>query len=94
MTMSIRRYLDWRGYLEGFYLTWIKTVTTTLITVMGTNAVEKMGVQSIGLSWKQAGSLLVTITIWEVLKYLQAKPKPETVTENVETTIITKEEIK
>lgn len=91
--MSIRKYLDWRGYLEGFYLTWIKTVTTTLLTVLGTNAVEKLGIQGMGLSLKQAGAMLGTITVVEILKYLQAKPKPDTITENVETSIIKKEDI-
>lgn len=91
--MSIRKYIDWRGYLEGLYLSWIKTVTTTLLAFFGSNGVEHMGIETfkgVGLSWKQAGSMLITITVFEVLRYLQAKPLPETKTMEVNTEIITK----
>ena len=89
--MSVKKYLDWRGYFEGLYLSWIKTVTTTLLTFLGTNAAEHMGLKGIGLDWKQALSMLGVITLMEVLKYLQAKPKPETITVETNTEIITKQ---
>lgn len=88
--MSIKKYLDWKGYFEGLYLSWIKNLTNTLIILGGSNAVEAMGLKGVGLDWKQACSVLVGVTFWEVVKYINAKPKPETITENVDTTIITK----
>ena len=88
--MAIKKYLDWKGWLEGLYLSWIKTVTSTLMTLGATNAVDQLGVKGFGLSLQQAGGLLLSLTLWEIIKYLNAKPKPETVTETTETQIIEK----
>jgi len=93
--MSIKKYLDWKGYFEGLYLSWIKNVTNTLIILGGSNAAEAMGpeaLKGVGLGWKQACSVLIGVTFWEVIKYINAKPKPDTITENVDTTIITRKE--
>ncbi len=89
--MSIKKYFDWRSWLEGFYLSWIKTVTTTLLAAFGSNAAEQLGVSGVGLNLKQDGSVLVSLTIFEVLKYLQTKPMPDVKTEEVETTFVKKD---
>lgn len=88
--MAIKKYLDWRGYFEGLYLSWIKTLTSTLLGYVGTNAVESMGVAKIGLTWQQALGVAVSVTVIEVLRYLNTKPKPDTITETTDTQIINK----
>ena len=72
-----KRYLDWGGWLEGLYLSWIKTLTSTALAYVGTNAVGSMGVPTISLNWKQAVAMFATITVVEVLRYLNQKPKPD-----------------
>lgn len=88
--MAIKKYLDWRGYFEGLYLSWIKNLTSTLIALGGTNAAEHMGMKGVGIDLRQAGGVFVGITVWEVIRYLNAKPKPETITVNEETQFINK----
>ena len=88
--MSVHKYLDWKGYFKGLYLSWIKTFTTSALTLLGTNAVEQMGVKDIGIDWRQAVSMFLVITVVEVLRYVQAKPLPETVIEETNTEFITK----
>ena len=89
--MAIKKYLDWRSWVEGLYLSWIKTLTSTMLGYVGTNAVESMGVvDKIGLSWKQAVGVGVSVTIIELLRYLNTKPLPDTVTTEENTTIIQK----
>lgn len=75
--MAIKKYLDWRGWLEGLYLSWVKSLTTTLMALCGTNAAEQIGVKGIGMSWEQAFGVLVSVSFWEVIRYLNAKPKPD-----------------
>jgi hypothetical protein len=88
--MAIKKYLDWRGYFEGLYLSWIKTLTSTLLGYVGTNAVETMGIAKIGLTWQQALGVAASVTFIEVLRYLNTKPKPDTITETADTQIINK----
>ena len=78
--MAIKQYLDWRGWMTGFYLSWVKTLTNTLLAVIGTNGAQALGVQDIGLNWKEALGMAGSITVVEALRYLNAKPKPDTVT--------------
>lgn len=73
----MKRYLDWGGWLEGLYLSWIKSVTTTLLAYIGTNAVGELGIPTISLNLQQAGAILLSITVVEILKYLNQKPKPD-----------------
>jgi Na+/proline symporter len=88
--MAIKKYLDWKGWFEGLYLSWIKTLTSTVLTWVGTNAAGSMGVPNIAMNWQQGVSMLGVITFIEVVRYLNAKPKPETLTESIDTTTITK----
>lgn len=84
--MPIKKYLDWKGYFEGLYLSWIKTLTTSLITYGGTNAIEQTGVKAmkgIGMTWEQGLAMLVAITFWEIIRYLNQKPMPEEKEEQV-----------
>lgn len=75
--MSMKRYLDWGGWLEGLYLSWIKSVTTTLLAYGGTNVAGSLGIPTISLNLQQAGAILLSISVVEILKYLNAKPKPD-----------------
>lgn len=88
--MAIQKYLDWKGWFEGLYLSWIKTLTSTILTWVGTNAAGGLGIPNIAMSWQQGCSMLGIITFIEVVRYLNAKPKPEVVTESVDTTLINK----
>ena len=88
--MAMHKYLDWRGWLEGFYLSWIKTVTNTLLALVASNGAQAAGVPHIALTWQQGIGLCGTLTFVEVIRYLNTKPKPETVTETVDTTRINK----
>jgi len=88
--MAIKKYLNWRGWLEGFYLSWIKTVTDTLAALLASNGAEQLGIPHIGLNWQQAAGLCGMLTVKEIITYLNKKPLPETVTETVETQIIEK----
>lgn len=88
--MAIKRYLNWKGWIEGFYLTWIKTVTSTLLALVASNGAQAVGVPHIALTWQQAAGLCGTLTIIEILRYLNTKPKPEVITETTDTATITK----
>ena len=88
--MAIKKYLNWKGWFEGLYLSWIKTLTGTVLTWVGTNAAGSMGIPNIAMTWEQGVSMMGVITFIEIVRYLNTKPKPETVIENVDTVIITK----
>lgn len=87
---KLKQYLDWRGYFLALYKNWIHSLTSTLIALGGTNVVESMGIKGVGLNWQQAVGVFLGVTFWEVVKYLNSKPLPETVEEVVETTITEK----
>ncbi len=91
MPAQLRKLIDWRGYFLAFYRSWIQSLTSTLIALGGTNAVESMGMTGVGLNAKQASGVFIGITFWEIVKYLQAKPLPDTITETVTTTTVTTE---
>lgn len=76
----MKKYLDWKGWLEGFYLSWIKTVTDTLLALVASNGAQALGVPHIGLNWQQAGGLCGTLTIVQIIRYLNAKPMPDSIT--------------
>ena len=88
--MAIKKYLDWKGWLEGLYLSWIKTLTSTLLGYIGTNAVDAMGIAKIGMSWEQALGVGASVTLVEVIRFLNTKPKPDTIVETTDTTSINK----
>lgn len=89
---KLKQILDWRGYLLQFYKTWVHNLTSTLIAVGVTNASDKLGIaQGIGMNWKQAVGMFCSITFWEVVKYLNAKPLPDMVEVTEETTFIKKD---
>ena len=88
--MAIRKYLDWRGWLKGFYLKWIDNVTSTFLALVTTNGAQAMGIPNIGITWQGALGLFGTLTVIEAVKYLKAQPLPPTITETSDTQQITK----
>ena len=84
----IRKYTDWQSWGAGLLDSAIPAGATALITLLTTNgaAVTFGGaIADIGITWKQA---LVQVAIHMMVataKYLQAKPRPQTVVETFET---------
>ena len=88
--MAIKKYLDWKGWFLGAYLAWVKTITNSVLAMAVSNGAEKAGLAGVGMNWKQFLCFLGWLSLIEAVKYLNAKPKPETVTETTETQIINK----
>lgn len=90
--MRIRKYTDWKGWLEGFYDSWMDSLTGTLIALGGTNALGTIpAFKSIGLNLQQAGGIFVSVTFWSMVRYLNAHKRPTVVEENIETTFTSKD---
>jgi hypothetical protein len=88
--MAIKKYLDWRKWLDGFYTSWIKTLTGTLMALGGTNVAEAMGWQGIGINLQQAGGVFLSVTFWEVVRFFNTTPKPPVTEVSIDTQLITK----
>lgn len=82
--MAIRKYLNWKGWLRGFYLSWIKSITNSLLAYTGSNAIDATGLLPVALTIEQAGGLMLSITFVEILHYLNKNPEPETVENTIE----------
>lgn len=91
MSVKIRKYTDWKGWLEGFYDSWIDSLTSTLIALGGTNAIGAIpAFKSIGLNLEQAGGIFVSVTFWSIVRYLNAHKRPTVIEENIETSFTSK----
>lgn len=100
--MAIRKLKDWKGWWEGLRSKAFKAGAESLVTnigaLLGTNGVANLGIPGLadlGMNWKQA---LFTCIIQFVLRVLYAasqyvanKPDPDTVTEEYETSLVTKD---
>lgn len=93
--MPVKRYLDWRSWLEGLYKTWIEGVSSTVLLLVGSNTSDSMGLSDavgaghIGLNWKQAAGMLLSVTLVRAFTYIKAKPLPDVQTITTETTVKT-----
>lgn len=99
--MSIKKYADWKGWFDGLRSKAMKAGAESLATNIGallsTNGIASMGIphlQDIGMNWKTA---LATMVVQFVLRtgfaaaqYIAAKPDPDTITEETETSITKK----
>jgi hypothetical protein len=84
--MSIKRYTNWKGWLEGFYDSWVDAVTGALIAWGGSAGLGQMtGESDLTLNWKQAAGIAVSAMFWSTLRYLQAHKRPIVVEETVDT---------
>ena len=88
LTKTTRKFLDWRSWLEGMYVNAIKSATGAILTFAGTNTAEAIAptaLAHVGLNWKQAVAAAGTIFAFEVIRYINAKPLPETVSADAST---------
>lgn len=101
--MTIHKYKDWRGWLDGLRSVAMKTgaeaIVTNLTGWIGSNGVANIGIDFLkdtAMSWKTALMLLgVQFTLrtgLAVFTYIQNKPDPEII--SYDTATITKEETK
>ncbi len=91
--MSIKKYTDWRNWFNGIIDSAIPAGATAFLTLVTTNGLASMGgvMSGIGMSWKTAIAQIVVHMGIATAKYLQTKPRPEVVTETVDTTFSTKQ---
>ena len=83
--MATKKYTDWKGWLEGFYDSWIDSLCSTALAFGGSNAIGQVpGLHSLGLNLEQAGGIFISVTFWSIIRYLQAHKRPEVITETVE----------
>jgi hypothetical protein len=94
--MAIHKYLDWKNWLFGLYKSAMTAIGTAGATMLSSNAADSMGitkalgVDHIGLTWKQALFQLGVHVALATFLYIKAQPVPETVTENIDTQQIKK----
>lgn len=101
--MAIKKYRDWKGWLDGMrskaFKAGAESLVTNLSALVGTNGVASMGIpglNDLGMNWKQA---LFTCLLQFVLRvgfaaalYVQNKPDPDMITEVIETQHITRDD--
>ena len=87
---TIKKYLNWKGWLAGLYKNVVKASTSAVLALAGTNAAEAAGLAGVGMNWKQAGAAAVSVAIIEALRYVNTQPAPETVVETSDTTVTEK----
>lgn len=92
--MSIKKYTDWRNWLNGIIDSAVPAGATAVITLVTTNGVASMGgiVADLGMTWKQAMFQIGIHMIIAVAKYLQTKPRPVVVEEDIKTEMLKKGE--
>lgn len=85
--MSIRKYTDWRNWLNGIIDSAVPAGATAFLTLVSTNGLAQLGgaFSGIGMSWKTFLAQIIIHMAIAVAKYIQAKPRPDTITETVET---------
>ena len=99
--MAIHKYKDWRGWLDGLRSKAMKagaeSISTNLGAMIATNGVANMGIDAlkdVGMNWKTAlFTLIIQFAIrtgFAAAQYVAAKPDPEEITTEVDTTQITK----
>ncbi len=88
--MAIQKFKDWRGWWDGLRVNVVKTVGTTGISFLGTNGLDSLGVSGVGMNWKTAIGQFAVHIAYEVFSYLKDKPDAQTITDEVQTTIIAK----
>jgi hypothetical protein len=83
-TATLRKFLDWRGWLVGLYLGAIPRAIDNVIAFITTNGVEASGlVAGVGMNWKQVLTTFVTSVFINALLYMRTKPLPEVVEQPV-----------
>lgn len=89
--MPIRKVTDWKGWLEGFYDSWVDALTSSLLALGGSNALgAAVPSLHVGLNLQQAGGVFLSVTFWSMIRYLQANKRPKVIEETIETTFTSK----
>ena len=100
----IRKFQEWQGWWDGLRSKAMKagaeSITTNLGALMGTNAIANMGIDALkdmGMNWKTFLFTMVLQFAIRVLfagaQYVANKPDPDVITETIETTHVTKNEV-
>ena len=89
--MAIKKYTDWRSWLQGLQTNLVKCIGTTGTAWLGTNAASGAGIPIVGISWKQAGVMFGVHIGIELFTYMK-NVQPAVVTETVETAFTSKDE--
>lgn len=84
------KYTDWASWWDGLRTNLIKCIGTTGIAYLGTNAIQGMGAEGYGISWKQALGFFGVHIAFEVFGYMQ-KVQPQVITETVDTSHIVRD---
>jgi len=85
-----RKYKDWRGWWDGLRINLVKTIGTTGVTFLGTNGLDSIGVQGVGMNWKTACAQFGVHVAFEIFTYLKNKPDADVITEEFDTAIVNK----
>lgn len=99
--MSIKKYRDWRDWFDGLRSKAMQAGAESLVTnigaMIGSNGVASMipSMNGFVLTWKAAvvttASQFFIRTVFAAAKYIAAKPDPDVIEENIETTFTSKD---
>ncbi len=90
--MSIRKFTNWPDYWYGLRANLFKCIGTTGTAWLGTSGLSASGIpgtQGMAMDWRQALGMFAVHIGLEVFTYMKNK-QPEVVTQEVDTTIISK----
>jgi hypothetical protein len=80
--MPLKKYKDWSGWLVGLRTNVLKAGATSLMTMLGSNAVAQLpGLGDVSLNWKGAVVQFLIHVVVAAASYVQAKPDADVVTE-------------
>lgn len=99
--MPIKKFKDWRGWLDGLRSKAMKagaeSVVTNLGALIGTNAVAGMGIDALkdmGMNWKQflftMSAQFAIRTTFAAAAYVANKPDPDVIEQIVDTDFVSK----
>lgn len=81
--MSIHKYKDWRGWLDGLREKAMEAGATSISTFLTSNGVDSLnipGLHHVGLDWRTALGLFCIHTVLAATNYVRTKPSPDVVT--------------
>lgn len=82
LPVRTKRFLNWRAYFQGMYARCIQAATGAFLAYCGSNTAEGVApewLHNVGLSWKQGLVIAVAVLLFEVIRYVNAKPMPDEV---------------
>jgi hypothetical protein len=82
LAANARKFRDWRSYFEGMYVNAVKAATGAFLSFAGTNtaeAIAPVALENVGMNWQQAIITAASVLVIEVVRYINAKPLPDSV---------------